>query len=391
MKKILPVFVILLGLLFSSSAFPCNVPVFKYAFDRWETDNYRLLVLHNKPLSEEEKGLITLIGKKYQGEDGNGFLNLEAETIDMNGEIPERYRKVIDTQKPETFPSMILCYPETYWGLFPVWKGDFTKKNIELIADSPVRQEIAKRLRSNQSVVWVFLESGNKDLDEEKKALLEKELNKNAAEIELPSEDDLVWELDAEIEDDDTAKEKTEEDILRPVFSIVSMKRSDEKESLFIQLLLNSEKDLNTFKDQPIAFPMFGRGRILFALVGKGINSDMIFESCSYLTGACSCQVKAQNPGFDCLVQTDWDTMLVDTPEEKPEEPLVLTSVLTEERKDPEQPALEENPEAVQRVQEEVKQAETDSLLSVSLVIGAVFLGLVVIGSAVILRKKSGS
>jgi hypothetical protein len=53
-------------------------------------------------------------------------------------------------------------------------------------------------------------------------------------------------------------------------------------------------------------FPVFGQGRVLYALVGAGINEMTIAETCGFLVGACSCQVKALNPGTDLLIWADW-------------------------------------------------------------------------------------
>ena len=62
--------------------------------------------------------------------------------------------------------------------------------------------------------------------------------------------------------------------------------------------------------DEPIAFPIFGRGRVLYGLIGEGIASDVIDEASLFLTGACSCEVKEQNPGVDLLMSVDWDRLI---------------------------------------------------------------------------------
>ena len=78
---------------------------------------------------------------------------------------------------------------------------------------------------------------------------------------------------------------------------------------MFREILLSSEDDLKDF-DEPIAFAVFGRGRAMPALVGKGINNAMIDDACTFLSGPCSCQVKRQNPGFDILTSVNWDELL---------------------------------------------------------------------------------
>jgi hypothetical protein len=70
------------------------------------------------------------------------------------------------------------------------------------------------------------------------------------------------------------------------------------------------EDDLGDYRDEPIAFPVFGRGRVLQPLIGAGLTLDNVMFDSSYLCGACSCQVKEENPGIDLLVAAAWDAAL---------------------------------------------------------------------------------
>ncbi|MBM3854290.1 MAG: hypothetical protein FJ399_14210, partial [Verrucomicrobia bacterium] len=88
-------------------------------------------------------------------------------------------------------------------------------------------------------------------------------------------------------------------------FSTLRLSRRDEAEGVLVQLLLHTEPDLAASRE-PIAFPVFGQGRVLHALVGRGINAENIDETAHFLTGACSCVVKEENPGSDLLFAVDW-------------------------------------------------------------------------------------
>ncbi len=87
------------------------------------------------------------------------------------------------------------------------------------------------------------------------------------------------------------------------------------KNGLLTEMLLRIEPDLleEPQVSQPMAFPLFGRGRALYALVGKGIAPDVIEEASVFLTGGCQCTVKAQNPGVDLIMNVDWDKLVVPT------------------------------------------------------------------------------
>ncbi len=90
-------------------------------------------------------------------------------------------------------------------------------------------------------------------------------------------------------------------------FSMLEVSREDPAEAVFIAMLLSVEDDLHDFSDSPMLFPAFGRGRVLEPLIGKGITPDNLLTYCVYLCGACSCEVKDQNPGMDLLLATNWD------------------------------------------------------------------------------------
>ena len=79
-----------------------------------------------------------------------------------------------------------------------------------------------------------------------------------------------------------------------------------------------------------MGFSVFGRGRVLYALVGKGIMPETIDTACAFMVGPCSCQVKNQNPGFDLLLSHDWESvtagsMISDALPEETATPKLLT------------------------------------------------------------------
>ena len=55
---------------------------------------------------------------------------------------------------------------------------------------------------------------------------------------------------------------------------------------------------------------MFGRGRAYDGLVGERLTPQSIEDACRFLTGACQCTVKAQNPGLDLLMRVSWDDLI---------------------------------------------------------------------------------
>jgi hypothetical protein len=101
---------------------------------------------------------------------------------------------------------------------------------------------------------------------------------------------------------------------LRLDFSLLRISRQDPNERALLSMLMHSEDDLQGFAGKPMVFPVFGRGRALYALVGKGIAAETIEEAATFLIGKCSCQVKEQNPGIDLLFTADWKKLAKASP-----------------------------------------------------------------------------
>ncbi|MCA9071637.1 MAG: hypothetical protein KDA84_22075, partial [Planctomycetaceae bacterium] len=169
---------------------------------------------------------------------------------------------------------------------------------------SPKRREAAQRLLKGDTAVWLFVESGNKEADDVAYQRLNNELKRCEKELQLPAPDpqDVA---DGLISVDQAS--------LKIQFSILRLSRDDPKELQFLNMLLDSEEGLRSaeFKDQPMTFPIFGRGRALYAVIGQGISREVIFDACRFLVGPCSCQVKNQNPGTDLLMAVNWDQQVV--------------------------------------------------------------------------------
>ena len=54
---------------------------------------------------------------------------------------------------------MFVFYPRTWDRI--AWQASVTAENAARLVDSPLRQEIARRLLDGQSAVWVLLECGD--------------------------------------------------------------------------------------------------------------------------------------------------------------------------------------------------------------------------------------
>jgi hypothetical protein len=72
--------------------------------------------------------------------------------------------------------------------------------------------------------------------------------------------------------------------------------------------LISSEPDLKA-RNAPMVFPIFGRGRFLPGMIGKGINPSNIGFAAESLIQRCLCETKRAHPGFELLLAADWDAL----------------------------------------------------------------------------------
>jgi hypothetical protein len=279
-----------LFVLVPSSAFACSIPVFRYAMERWPADYYEAVVIHRGQMTEDQKQLLNKL--RQEDSEVEAFLNLRILEVNL-AEVPEeKVKSLLGPNLPETLPELALWYPWQKGRAAPVWHGRFTPSTVAALLQSPVRQKLAERLIEGQTTVWVFIKSGNADKDKAALQLLEQELETATRELKEEAES---------IPDELGVPEITYS------FSILSVSRSDPNERMLLTLLLNSEPDLDEYSDKPVMFPVFGRGRALYALIGEGITSDNIRETIAFLVGPCGCEIKMLNPGVDLLMAANWD------------------------------------------------------------------------------------
>jgi len=141
--------------------------------------------------------------------------------------------------------------------------------------------------------VWIMLETGDAKVDRDMQALLEGQLQRLAKEIVVPDAADWGGES---VEIDSNLN-----------FSVLRLNPKDPDEALTVKMLMGIEPDLEDFAGHPMVFPVYGRGIVLYALVGRGIDENTIRAAAEFLAGPCSCQIKSANPGTDLLVSANWE------------------------------------------------------------------------------------
>jgi hypothetical protein len=269
----------------------CNVPVFRFALERWRADAYRVTVFHEGPLSAADQEVLIALEEQHE----KMLANVSVRTLDV-AELEGADQELLEALKSPKFPQLVVQYPPALRINVPVWSQAFDAAATKQLLDSPLRKDLLNRLLDGETAVWLLVECSDADKNEAAENLLNVQLKKLTSELKLPELTDLP---------DDNLVAKTP---LKISFSVLRVPRG-EAESPLVQMLLHSESDLLE-RDDPMVFPVFGRGRALLPLIGAGITADNVSSSASFLVGACSCEVKELNPGFDLLLSADWDQLL---------------------------------------------------------------------------------
>jgi len=305
----------------------CNIPVYRYAIERWKPDRYEFIVLHAGSLPTDERKLVDRL--TAYSDDPDCPSNFALQSIDVAGEVTPiavasvgqvgslghapllaasalypgcidgRVLYLLNSLPPQSLssPRLVIRFPSRYGIEQNMWAGELDPAVIDGFLDSPARRELARRLLAGHTGVWLMIDSGNKSADDEAAKALTTAFEKFAKELKLPV---LTDNPEDQLLNPSAPK-------LRVEFSLLRISREDAKEKQFIHTLLNLEEGLTEI-NEPIAFPIYGRGIALPAFAGKGITEAYgeLRQVANFLVGPCSCQVKAQNPGIDLLATAHW-------------------------------------------------------------------------------------
>jgi hypothetical protein len=283
---------LLTGLALAAPARACPVPVFRTALEgsrEWKHFPLDLVVFHHGPLTDPQRRWLDAIDD-LSWKNGGG-LNLELETADVSGEIPEGLRKLWKAHEKEALPLAVLRHARPTDDMPASWTGPLTAEAARTLTESPARREVARRVLSGQSAVYLLLESGDKAADDRAERLLAERLRQAEKDVKLSL--DVVLPL---------LRSKLP---LRVQFSTLRVRRDDPAEAALIALLLQTDSDLPK-EAGPIAFACFGRGRVHLPLYGRYLTAEEIDRGLDYLTG----ETGHDNPGHDLLFHVDWEAGL---------------------------------------------------------------------------------
>lgn len=254
------------------AAHACSIPVFRYALDRWPADAFALDVSAGDAKDEAVAR----------------FLRNFTDSTPLN---------LAPTRSPDEGQTRLI-FPHAKEDTSPAWTGKLDAKSLARLTDSPARAEIVKRILAGECGVWVLVESGQKAADDRAAAVLEKRLRYLEQVAQIPK-----------IDPNDPSSRLGPGPALRVKFSVLRIKPGNEAEKPFTAMLAGPNGYMENANGPWLAL-IFGRGRVLGAWSAEGFGDEQIDEACLFLLGACSCQVKRMNPGWDLLLNANWQESL---------------------------------------------------------------------------------
>ena len=308
----LAILLTILGVGSAADAVACDTPVYRYAMYRWQPAPYEVYFLHDEPPSEELKKLHAAIdGMAEATQPAN--LALIPVDLSVDGQlkrIPPPLRAAWEARSEGVHALHVLVAPHGA----VLHSGLLGRDDIDAIVDSPARRRVAELLGKGAAGVLMMLDADlPADADDDLKKKVE--AANRGAEESLKS-------LAAGVREGrytlyraptspggpggEAAAEKTDQ---KAEIGVIRLSRKAAQEDWLVRTLLAVEDDLRDeeFVTQPMVFPIYGRGRALPPYIGAGVTEDNLLDCLEFITGACSCTVKEQNPGVDLPFRQDWE------------------------------------------------------------------------------------
>ncbi len=294
---------VLATIAFSTSvATACNIPVFRFALERWRQDAYEITVETDGEISPADAEFLKQLKLASQAAGGAQFAvggghSEEPRSTLTHGNFVLLHKMSDSPEGAKAKPSRITVTGTVGPRRVEFYSGTFEQARRDALLSSPVRDELTRRLLAGHAVVWLLVRSADAERSDEIRERLTETFAELERQIKLPDGIGLPGsELHSEVP-------------LVVKFSVVEIDPSDSRESFFAGSLIGFREQSHR-DGQPLLIPVFGRGRALEVIPADDVTDALVKDVSLFLSGACSCQVKEQNPGFDLLLSIDWDAKL---------------------------------------------------------------------------------
>lgn len=278
----------------------CAVPVFRYALEHWPAAPCRVAVYRQGAFTPGQQSLVAALGQSNR---------IDVETCDLEaptnalsgaaGELREMWNRM--PRRP-ALPAVALdCWGGRDFEPEAVWVRTLDRAAVDGLAKLPVHSEVARRLLSGDSAVWILLDSPDAVRNAAARKMLAATLHDMEQEMKLPGE------LDP---NDPTYDMSINTNIaLKLSFPMLEVPGIGLEADL-IRSALRSITTNAVTTAEPVAIPVFGRGLAMDALSGPTLDAEVVRSVCGFLGSSCSCSVKEMRLGVNLFIPIDWDAVV---------------------------------------------------------------------------------
>jgi hypothetical protein len=290
----------------ASTAAACDTPVYRYAMYNWSPATYDVFYLHVGRPAAEDRDVNEQLA--HPEKESPAAANVAFWSVDTRGkekfdQLPEPVQAAWKSRPAGATALHVLVSPRGA----PLFAGRLNKTDAASLFESPLRRRIGELLHDGYAAVLLVLDCPDKNRTRKaEQAVDEVVAQANAGKIGVATIGDSA---DApRPHTNPTANAETDGPRTPSLLKLarLSVARTDKAEAWLVRTLLTVETDLDQYATQPMVFAVFGRGRALPPFVGKGIVVGNLTECVTFLAGACSCQLKDENPGIDLPMRWDW-------------------------------------------------------------------------------------
>ena len=346
----------------------CNVPVYRYALERWDPSPYDVCaVIDGEPTPEQAAELEILskafkvsnsamgrgggaaYGTTFPGEPGTGAEPTGGATpgpsvnvifhkrIGDGAFVPPPIEEFLRTN-PVKAPVLVILphasdrpkmeaagrVPSVPWMKQGMPKSDrkavvepFAPGVAAWLLDSPLRKTLVEHLMKGAVAVWLVIEGNSAGENDAFEESLKLHISEAGDALKTPGGD---------------GKSAMPPGVLSPVLRL-------SRDATGERFLVSQLKSLfpavrNAPPGSPVVVPVFGRGRALEALPANEITSELVGQILTFLVGNCSCEIKGMNPGIDLLLTAPWDKVAGASPRQSALPPLPGAGALAKSGKE---------------------------------------------------------
>ena len=132
--------VVLLTVTCSATALACQVPVFRYALERWNADRYRITVVHNAPLNESQAAALARLKRATEINHGTDA-SVHVQVVDVGKKSKDKLSPAMlskwRSHNDPTTPLLLVDYPRgnDVGRTEPMYQDALTESAVESILD----------------------------------------------------------------------------------------------------------------------------------------------------------------------------------------------------------------------------------------------------------------